>query len=226
MIKPKKRLVRAKLKEDRFVIFTAKAETWLETHRKEVLYGISGLILIVAAGFVFNWSKADTEKKAAYEELLARDAYTRAALDSALIRSDVIIDDYSGASSAGIALMIKGRVNEARGDFDKAIEAYEKVIDDFSNQEYVGFGAYYALGTIALGRSEYEKASEYYGKAASNFPKHFSAPDALIETAKAQEKAGHFAQAKTAYRKILSDYPKSRSADIARDNLAKLEFMP
>jgi len=226
MIKPKKRLVKAKLKEDNFVLFTAKAETWLENNRKEVLYGFSGLILVVALGFIFNWSKANSAKKAAFEELLARDAFARTALDSALIRSDVILEDYSGSNSAGVALMIKGRVFESRGELDKAVEVYEKAIDDFSGDEYIGYGAYYALGTIALGRNDFAKAAEYYDKAASKFSKHFSAPDALIEAGKAHEKAGHFAQAKSSYRKVLSEYPKSRSADMARDNLAKLEFMP
>ncbi len=226
MIKPKKRLVKAQLKEDHFIIFTAKAETWLEANRKEVLYGFTGIILVVALGFIFNWSKANSEKTAAFEELLARDAFARTALDSALIRSDMILDDFSGSPSAAVALIIKGRVFESRGEFDKAVEVYEKALEDYSEEEYIGYGACYALGTIALGRNDFSKAAEFFDKAAAKFPKHFSAPDALVEAGKAHEKAGKFAQAKSSYRKAMGDYPKSRSADAARDNLAKLEFMP
>ena len=87
MIKPKKRLVKAKLKEDRFVIFTAQAEAWLEANRNIVMYGIAGIVLVVALGLFISWSKDSSEKKAAFAELLARDALARSALDSALYRS-------------------------------------------------------------------------------------------------------------------------------------------
>ena len=226
MMKPKKRLVKAQLKEDQFVLFTAKAETWFENHRKEVLYGLIGVLVVVGLGVAISWSKTNSEKKAAFEELLARDAYARTVLDSALIRANTIIDDYSGTSSAAVALMIKGRVHESRGEFDDALKAYEQVLDDHSSEEYLGFGACNAIATISLGRGDYKKAADYYEKAASRYSKHFAAPVALVEAGKANEKAGRFAQAKSAYREVLGNYPKSRSADAARDNLAKLEFMP
>lgn len=226
MLKTKKRITKTKLKEDRFVLFTAQAETWIENHRKELLYGISGVILVVLLGVGFNWSRSNAEKNAAFEELLARDAFSRAALDSAVIRADVILDDYSGTSSAAVAQMIKGRVHEARGELEEAAACFEKVINDHSGEEYLAFGAYYALGNIALGQNDPDKAASYFEKGSSKYPNHFSAPVALVSAGKAFEKAGKFNQAKTAYRKVLSKYSKSRSADNARDNLAKLEFKP
>jgi len=226
MLKPRKRLVKAKLKEDRFVILTAKAEVWFEEHRQHVLYGVVAVVAAVALGLAIGWSKSSTAKNAAFDEMMARDAFARAAFDSALIRANAILEDYSGTSSAAVALMLKGRIFEQRAQFEEAFKAYEEVIDDYSDQAYLAFGAYYALGTIAHGKSDWEKAAEYYEKAASKYPDHFNAAVALLEAGKALDKAHRYPQAKSVYNKILKDYPKSRSVDAARDNLAKLEFMP
>jgi len=226
MLKPRKRLVKTQLKEDQFVLMTAKAEAWFELHRMKVLYGIVAVVVAVGLGLAINWSRTTAAKNATFDEMLARDAYARADFDSALIRADAILDDYSGTSSAAVALMLKGRIFEQRAQFDEAVKAFEAVIDDYSGEDYLAFGAYYALGTIAAGKSEFEKAAEYYEKAASKYSKHFNAPAALLEAGKAFDKANKSPQAKSMYRKILSDYSKSRAADAARDNLAKLEFMP
>lgn len=226
MMKPKKRLVKAKLKEDRFVIITAKAEVWFEEHRRPALYAVVALLLVAVAGIAIGWSKSAAEKSAAFAELMTRDAYARSDFDSALVNADAILEDYSGTTSAAIALMVKGRVFESRGQFDEAEKAFQELIDDYSDREYLAFGAYYALGTIAMGKSDYEPAAQYYEKAAAKHPQHFSAPVALVEAGKALEKARRYPQAKQIYRQVLSHYPKSRSADAARDNLAKLEFMP
>jgi TolA-binding protein len=226
MIKPKKRLAKAKLKEDRFVILTAQAEAWFEKYRQEALYGVIGVIVLIGAVFAYNWSRQTTEQNASFDEMLARDAYARNDLDSALTRANAILEDYSGSNSAGVALMLKGRILEQRGQLDEAVKVFEEVTDDYSDQEYLGYGAYYALATIALGKSDYETAAKHFESAGSTYPKHFNAAVAYLEAGKAFEKAGKTTQAKSVYRKVLSDYPKSRSADTARDNLAKLEFMP
>jgi TolA-binding protein len=225
MLKPKKRLVKAKLKEDRFVIFTAQAEAWFETHRRELMYGAVAVVVVVAGIFVYNWSRTTAANNAMFDELLVRDAFARSDLDSAMIRADAIIEDYSGTNSAAVALMVKGRVQEARAQFDDAVKTYQQVVDDYSSNKYLGFGAYYALATIALGRLDYSKAGELYSKAADKYADHYNASTALLEAGKAYEKANKYPEAKQVYRKVISDYPKSRSTDTARDNLAKLEFM-
>jgi len=226
MLKPRKRLVKAKLKEDRFVIFTAKAEVWFEQNRRHVIYGAGGIIVVVALAVAMGWSKSNATKNAAFQELLARDAYARTDYDSTLIRANAILEDFSGTSSAAVALMLKGRVYEQRGQFEEAEEAFKQVVDDYSEHEYLAFGAYYGLAMIALGRSDWNNAGDIYAKAASKYPHHFNAAVALLEAGKAYEKANRYPQARVAYRTILTDYPKARSADAARDNLAKLEFMP
>lgn len=225
MLKPKKRLVKAQLKEDQFVLYTAHAEAWFEMHRKEVFLGFGALVLVVAGVFLFNWSRSAANDSALFQELLARDALARSDLDSAMIKSDAILEDYSGTNSAAVASMVKGRVYEARGQFEDAEKTYQKVADSYSSNKYLGFGAYYALASIALGKSDYDKAGELFLKAASKYSDHFNAAQALLEAGKAYEKANKFPEAKRAYQKAIKDYPKSRATDTARDNLAKVEFM-
>jgi len=226
MLKPKKRLVKATLKEDRFVILTAQAEAWFEQHKMRVIYASAGVLAIAVIAAALSWSRTNAIKQASLAELLARDAYARADFDSTLLKANAILEDFNGTPSAGVALMLKGRVYEQRAQFEEAEKAFEEVIDDYADSEYLAFGAYHSLGTIAHGKSDWLRAAEYFEKAGSKYPGHFNAPVALVKAGEAFEKAGKISQAKSAYRKVLGDYPKSRSADAARDNLARLEFLP
>ncbi len=226
MLKPQKRLTKVQLKQDKFVLFTAQVQAWLTQHKKNIIYGLLGLIVVVGGVSAVAWSKASSEKQAAFEELLMRDAYARGDLDSALIRADAIIDKFEGTKSAGAAWMVKGKIYEQRGEFEPAIKAFERVASKYDTQEYLAFGALYALGMINFGEKEYEKAAEYFEQAAKRYPKHFHSPVALMKGGEACERKQQYEEAKKFYQRIVTQYPKSRSAESARESLAKIVFMP
>jgi|GEM_PF-1201279 len=226
MLKPRKRLTKAQLKQDKFILFTAQAQAWLTQYQKYILYGFIGLIVIVVGVSAVAWSKSSSEKQASFEELLARDAYSRGDIDSALIRAEAIIEKYEGTSAAGAAWMLKGKIHEQRGEFEPAIKAFEHVASKYDDQEYLAFGALYAIGMIHYGEHEYVKAGEYFDNAVKRYPKHFHCPVALVKGGEAYERGLRYTDAKRLFQRVVTQYPKSRSADGARESLAKIEFMP
>ena len=225
MLKPRKRLVKAKLKEDKLLVFTAKAQRYIRQNRRSITFATVGVLVVVCGFAVYNWSQRAEAAEAALDELLMRDAYARGELDSVLVRADRILDDYPRTSSAAAALMLKGRVHESRGEYEEAIETYERLLRKHSGEKYLAFGACYALGTIYLGKDDLEQAADFYLKAANDYPDHFNAPNALLEAGKCLEKLSRYEQAKRAYHKIIAEYPKSRTVNRARQRLTGIEFM-
>ncbi len=226
MLKPRKRLVKAKLKEDKLLIYTAKVQGFISRYQRQLIYGLAAVVVIGGVVITTLWSKANAQKQAAFEGLLARDAYMRSELDEAITRSDMILEDYTGTRAAALALMLKGRVYEQRGELDEAARAFQEVIDDYAAQSYFAFGAYYALGSIHYGRGEYVEAARFYREAAEHYPDHFNAPVSLVEAGHCLKKARRYEQAGRIFRRVMTEYPRSRSVDKARKDLEEIEFMP
>jgi tetratricopeptide (TPR) repeat protein len=225
MLKPRKRLVKAKLKEDKLLTFIARAQAWATKSQKPLLYGV-GAAVVLAAGFTaIRVSRVSAGKTAAYEELLARDAFSRGDLDDALNRANAIASDYSGTHSASVASLLQGRIYEQRGELDEAEKAYRKLLGEYAGDEYLGFGALIGLGAVAYGREDFIQAGEFYKRAADKFPHHFSAAEALLNAGRAFKKGGKLDEARRVWRLALSGYPKSRLAGEIRGELENVEFM-
>jgi len=226
MLKPRKRLVKAKLKEDKLVTRTAQVQAFVHENSSMITYVLLAVVALVAIGFAIGLSRASAERKATFVNMQARDAYGRGDLDETLTQANIILEDYPGTRSAATAMMLTGRVHEQRGEIPEAIEAFRKLIDKYDRNEYLSFAAYYSLGSIYYGQEEYQEAARWFSDCAARFPKHFNTPYSLLEAGRAYKKSRKYDQAKSVLRKILTDYPKSRAVAKAREELEKIEFMP
>lgn len=226
MLKPRKRLVRAKIKEDKFVIYTARVQAFLSRNSRQLLYGFVLVIVILAIGIGVGWSRSAAGKHAAFASLLARDAYSRGDLDGTLTHANIILEDYSGTKYAAVAGMLKGRVHEHRGELSLAIDAYRKLIGSSGDQKYLAFGAYYSLGSIYYGQGEYEEAARFFIDGATRYPHNFNAAYSLLEAAHSLKQLKKYEQARKVLMRIMSEYPKSRATDEARRELEEIVFMP
>ncbi len=225
MLKPRKRLVKAKLKEDKLLIYTAKVQVYYDKYQKQLYYGLAAAAAIIVLVFVVRWSFKNAEYKAAFEGMMTRDSYQRGELDDALTRANILLEDFNGTKGAAYALMVKGRVAEQRLEYAKAEDAFLKIVNDYADEEYLAFGACYALGAIHYGRGDYLEAGKWYRNAARRYPEHFQAAESLIEAGISFKRAHRYDDAKRVLRLVLSEYSKSRSVDKARSALEEIEFM-
>ncbi|MCF7810775.1 tetratricopeptide repeat protein [bacterium] len=225
MLKPRKRLVKTKIKEDKLVTYTAKAQTFYDQNKRTLLYGAIGIIVVIAIVIGINITRSSAQEKAAFESLLARDALSRGNTDEALTHVNIILEDYPGTRSAAIAMMIKARIHEQNAELNEAAEVFKKLISDYGEYDYLAFGAYYSLGSIYNSWGEYNEAARFYSTGASKYPKNFNAAYSLLEAALCYKKAGKYEQANRTLRRILTDYSKSRATGKARTELEEIEFM-
>ncbi|WP_457594315.1 tetratricopeptide repeat protein [Hydrogenimonas sp.] len=80
----------------------------------------------------------------------------------------------------------------------------------------------YYLGEIAYRNGRYKDAIAYYKRSASLYDKSSFMPTLLLHTAISLQRIGDKEQAREFYNSLISLYPKSKSAAIAKKNLAKL----
>ncbi|MDP8228042.1 MAG: tetratricopeptide repeat protein [Candidatus Electryoneaceae bacterium] len=224
--KPERGLTKSKGKIDPLAKRITETQSFVSQYGTFTLMGLVGILAIIAVIFYMRSSNSKAAESASFEVFLARDAYARTAYDECLLKVEAIISDYSGTPSEAVALMLKGRIHEQRGEYDDAIRVFERLINKHDDQDYLAFGSYNALGAIYYGRGEFEQSAHHYSEAAHQYPDHFNAPVSLIEAGSVLQKVNHYDLAKKMFRRVLTDYPKSRSASKARDQLAEIEFMP
>lgn len=225
MLKAKKGPKKTQVQEDKLFTATIKAQLWYENNKKNLLIG---LVSIVVLGLIITgvmWSKKSAAENSSFDELMARDAYSRADLDETVRLSDVLIEQYAGTHSAGVGLTLKAKVHQQRGEMTQAIELYNEVVSKYGKDKYLTFGALYSLGNIYRSQGRSAEAADHYQRAAIRYPDHFQAAVALVDAGQAYEKASKYEDAKRMYRLVVSKYPDSRSIDTARKNLTLLEFM-
>ncbi|MCF6200566.1 MAG: tetratricopeptide repeat protein [Hydrogenimonas sp.] len=125
--------------------------------------------------------------------------------------------DLSGKPNAQIfkeakTLFRKKRYDEAKTYFSYLIKNHYKPAT--SN---------YYLGEIAYKSGRYKDAIAYYKRSASLYDKSSFMPTLLLHTAISLERIGDKEQAKQFYDSLISLYPKSKAASIAKKSLSKLK---
>jgi len=127
-----------------------------------------------------------------------------------------------------LTLQAEGKQNQSSAYFLKAIETYEKLINELPSSEIVpeacmaAAKCYHQLGDYEMSVQYYQKVADYYpdypfvwhalAKAASGYGDLAKA--GLMEKSEAQAKT------KAAYEKLVTDYPDCKAANIARQWLS------
>lgn len=201
-------------------------ELWFEEHPK-VIFGVVGLVVLVAVGFFgFRWW-VDKEDVSAQREMFQAVRYFEAdSLDLALKGTanvsgfEAIADEYGLTPAGNLANYYAGVIYLKQGNFTMA-EFYLKEFK--ANDLLVQARAYSLLGDAHMEQNEYEEAAEAYHKASTYNPNKYFTPAYLMKEALAYEKQNKNAQAIAAYDRIIKEFWDSEEFQNARKLKARLE---
>ena len=117
------------------------------------------------------------------------------------------------AFNKGRNLFFAGKLNKAK----------EYFLYSLSKKHLPATSAYY-LGEIAYKQKKYNEALAYYKKSVNLYPKKTSFTTKLLyHTAISFEKLGYKKPAKLTLQKLISDFPNSKYANLAKKELEKLK---
>ncbi len=103
------------------------------------------------------------------------------------------------------------KYRDAAGAFEDFIKKYP--------QSALLPNAHYWNGNALYQVREYRRASDVFTKVATNWPGDPKAPDALLGLANSQQEAGNTRAARSTLETIVSKYPSSQAAQLAKDRL-------
>ncbi|MBD3287470.1 tetratricopeptide repeat protein [candidate division KSB1 bacterium] len=223
MLKPRKRLTKKQIKEDKLVTYYFKAIDYINENSKIVFGIIIGIIAIVALLYMYSWSKENAEMSASLELTKAREELKNTQPERAtdILRS--MINNYSGTKSAGRGVYHLANIMYSQSNYDEAFNYYKKYIDDYNDDPILASSSYSGMGACMEQKEEFLKAAEYYKKGAQKFSKNFEAPRQLMAAARCYKLANNRAEAEKMYQKVIDKYPDSAQKRDAELFLSELQ---
>ena len=139
--------------------------------------------------------------------------------DSALATYERLLGDYPASVHRPQAYFEKGQALVALGRPDDAAEAFEALLE-LENIDRFAPHALNHLGAIAMARSDYEDAANWYGRIGSYEVGDALAGEALFQKAQALMALKRFSESEEAFTQVAADYPEHERAALARANAA------
>jgi TolA-binding protein len=219
MLKPRKRITRQQIKEDKLITFTAKASDFYDRHSRNILAGTGILvILVVVVGFFIN-SRAQAEKAATFDLTLAKVEIGQKNYDSAAQKLSDVVENYKGTRAAGDALFFLGNVHVDQGKYEQARGEFQKYLNRYGNDPQFASSAIAGLGFVDEQEKQYREAAGKYLEAANKYPQEYNAPQYLLNAGRCFALAGDISRAKEMYKMILDTYPESDLKQKAEDEM-------
>jgi TolA-binding protein len=227
MLKPKKKITKKDLKEDKLVSTYFKTTQFFYQYKKYVSWGITGLVVLAIAGVIYFNNRSANEQKAstALGEILRyydKGEY-QTAIDGVPEKNVMglkeIVDNYGGSHPGDIAKFFLGNSYYSLGKYDEALKYFED------------FGGSYAplrASAIAGAASCYEakgdpkEAAEYFERAAAKSSDAQLTPEYLRNAARDYMLSGKKDRASELLKKLKKEYPTSAYARDADRMLAEL----
>ena len=219
MLKPKKKISKKEIKEDRLVTSYFEATSWYSDNKKIVNGVLTGIVVlaIVIVAYVNNVSsnnqKATTElgKVLQYYDQGKFDVAINGNLQDNIRGLQSIVDDYGSTKAGELAGFYLANSFFAQNDYDKALKYYlsVNVNDDMITASSLSgaAGCYEAKGDFA-------KAASTFEKAAFKSSKDVNAPENMVHAAKNYILAGNKDKAVELLKKVKKEFPTSA---VARD---------
>jgi tetratricopeptide (TPR) repeat protein len=217
MLKPKKKITKKEIKEDRLVTSYFEASTWYQNNKKIVNGVLTGIVVlaIVIVAYTNNVSsnnlKATTElgKILSYYDQGKYDIAIAGNLQENVRGLQTIVDDYGSTKAGELARFYLANCYFAQGNYDKALEQF---VDVDVKDDLIAASALSGAGACYEAKGQYDKAASTFEKAAFKSAKDVNVPENMFHAAQNYLLAGNKEKAAELFKKVKKDHPTSAVA--------------
>lgn len=207
MLKPRKRLSKKKLKEDKLVTFYYKASAWAEDNSKYVIGAITAAAIIFVAVYFYANSQKGAEQKASVELAKATRTFESGDYQNAMPLLTNLVEKYGSTKSGKMGLLYLADSFFETNDYENAKINYKKFASAFRGDEHILSAAYAGIAACDEQLKNYQEAAQEYEKTVKKFPDSIFAPNYLLRAARCYTLAKMPNEAKNVYAKLVKDYP-------------------
>jgi tetratricopeptide (TPR) repeat protein len=217
MLKPKKKITKREIKEDKLVTMYFELRRWGEANRKRLSSALFGIGILAAVTWFYLNNRAADNLNATSDLGKVMQIYDQGKYDLAVkgvpqdnIRGlEQIVNDYGSTPSGELAKLYLGDCYYAQGEIDKAMATYKSAdISDKSLQASVQAG----IAACYEAKGEHGEAAAYYERAASDDSQQLHTAENLYHAAENYALAGSKEKATDLLKRLKKDFPLSSFA--------------
>ncbi len=215
MLKPRKRLSKKKLKEDKLVTFYYKASAWAEDNSKYVVGAMAAVAVIVVAVYFYANSQKGNEQKASVELAKATRTFEKGDYQNALPLLTNLVEKYGSTESGNMGFLYLADSFFENNDYENAKINYKKFASVFKGDEHILSAAYGGIAACDEQSKKYQEAAQQYQKTVKKFPDSIFAANYLLRAARCYSLANMPEEAKKVYDELVKDYPDAQEKNEA-----------
>ena len=231
------------LKQNEFVSTVATATHWYQHNQGTVVGGAIAIVVVVLLGSGYFWFQHRNQEQAGSLLGVAMTIYQapvvppssvpgatqapgsysseKARYEAALKAFEDVANQYPSSTAGLAARYHSGETLMSLGRADDAKKAYQTVIDKAGSSIY-GPMAKLGLASVMLASGQSDQAIKAFEEMAAQRDGVVPVDGVLMQLAAAYQKAGKSAEARTAYKRVVDEFPDSPYAQSARTQMTLL----
>lgn len=223
MLKPKKKITKREIKQDKLVTTYFEARSWIDGHRRLFNYLVGIPVVLIAFAFLWNLNQKDSNLQATaklakvlpyYDQGKYEEAMNGIPQEGVIQGLVAIVNDHGGTETGQIAKLYLANCYVTKSDYKKALDLYLKA--DMPEKTLAG-SALSGAATCYEALGQHEEAALYFEKAASKNMTGVQAPENLHHAAVNYSFVGKKERAGELLRKLKKEFPESQYArDVER----------
>lgn len=222
MLKPRKKLTKKEIKEDKFVKTALQTRAFIEDNYKQVSI-ITGVVFgIIILIMVYSYFQREASEKSSAILGKAQLEYQNMNYSKARQFLNRLLDEYSGTEAADQGLFLLANLFYQENNIEQAKQLYGEFIDSYGGSEILMVSGYAGYAACLEKEERFEEAAEYYIKAAKEAPDFVEAPNYLYLAGKNYLAADLPGEAKSTFQSIVDKYEDSTRFTDAKTQLILL----
>jgi len=222
--KTRKQLLKA---PDEFISFSSKVLEFAIKNKIKIFYALGVIVLFVIIGSGFRYLSNKAEDKAFTLLEQAVNQYAFAAKADGIEKAyqnvgqdfNFIIKKYSKSDGGKLANIIYANICYKAGDYQKAIDLYNKSLKDFNKHAAIKTLILSGIAYNYEAKNDYKTAADYFEMIIAQSG-NIMQDEALFHLGRIYELMGETEKSTAAFKKIVSDHTGSIYIELARERVS------
>jgi len=223
MLKPKKKITKKELKEDKFVKYTLQAKTYLDENSKQVFTVVGSILAVVVIIILFVYIQGTKTEEAQAQLGIAQVEYSNLNYEKAINRLQKLTNEYSGTTEADQGLFLLASIQYQQEKYEDAKEYFHLFLDSYSGSKILIASGYAGLAACYEKDENYLNAAENYSNAADIASDFVESDNYLYLAGLCYSKAGNKEMAIAKFEKLVDSHLTNNRLNDAKEQLLKLK---
>jgi tetratricopeptide (TPR) repeat protein len=214
MLKPKKKVGKPNLKEDKFIKFIMDSKSYLDENYSKILAYAGIVAAVIIIFLLLKYINAEKREKASGILGIAQIEYNEGNYSKAAQRLKILLDEYSSTAEADQGRFLLANIYYQQKRYAEAMPIYHEFVDSFSGSDIVLASAQAGLAACYEAQEDYVTAGNWYLEAANTAGDFSEADHYRYLAGLSYKNAGAPELAIQQFEKLIPDSQMARDAEI------------